>query len=112
MARVEITRDGTYVTVTIANGATVSSAVNTIGRAVHGVSLPAAFTGTAISFQTSADGTTYQGLYDAAGSLISVTVTQARNYAIPSSIEAWPYFKVVSNAAEGGARTIQIAMRG
>lgn len=94
--------------VAIASGQTVSAAVNLKGYRVEGLELPAAFTGTSISFQVSSDGATFQPHYDTANALVSMTVAQGRSYSLPASLAAWPYFKIVSGTAEGAARTLVV----
>ena len=96
-------------TLTIANGATSSDAFNAGTCAAFGLQLPAAFTGTAVTFTVSGDGSTFQDLYDATGATkISVAVTQGRSYDLPAELTAWPYFKVVSGSAEGAARSLVV----
>lgn len=98
--------------VVISSGGTVSAAADLVGTSICGLSLPAAFTGTAVSFQTSADNSTWQALYDNTNTLISATVTQARNYSLnPANFAGWRYVKAVSNATEGGARTVTLVCR-
>ena len=46
-------------TATIANGATVSNVVDTLGMAIAGVKFPSAFTGATVSVQYSLDGTNF-----------------------------------------------------
>jgi hypothetical protein len=109
MADVTVSNYATQ-TATIANGATVSSALTAAGFISFGVALPAAFTGVALTFQVSADGTTYQALNNDAGA-VSITVAQGKSYALPAGLTAFPYFKIVSGAAEGGARSLVVAMK-
>jgi hypothetical protein len=101
------------VTVTIANGATVSDAADFHSSCFSGIVLPAAFTGTALTFQVSHDGVTYQGLYNPAGNAVSLTVagaSPARTYSFSADIafelSHWRWVKVVSNAAEGADRSV------
>lgn len=97
--------------VAIANGATVSSAADLVGHTLCGFSIPSAFTGTAITFQASLDGTTYQQLYNG-GSAYSVTVAADKYVTVdPSVFAGVRYVKLVSGSAEGGARTITLAKR-
>lgn len=105
-------RAGWSRTATIANAAQLSSAIENKYGAELGLVVPAAFTGTAVTFEVSADGTTYQGLYDTAGNAVSVTVAQGRSYVLPSELLPWPYFKVKSGSAEGGARTLTVVIKG
>lgn len=105
---------------TIANGATVSDALfmgaspNPDGG-LAGFVMPAAFTGASVTFQVSLDDSTYQALYDSANSQISITVSASRTYALKqdvrSALQPWPYVKIVSASAEGGARTIPAIYR-
>lgn len=100
------------ITATIANGQTTSGAIDARGLSQIGLVMPSAFTGTTISFNVSADGATYQALYDATNTLVSVTVAASRSYALPSTLLAWPYFKIVSGSAEAAARTLTITGKG
>lgn len=93
----------------IANAGTVSSQVDQTTNAVGGFSIPAAFTGTAVTFQVSeADGGTFQALYDETGTAVSVPVAAGRSYSAPAALAAWPYFKIVSGSAEAAARTLAV----
>ena len=77
-----------------------------------GFILPAAFTGTAVSFKVSVDkGTTYAPLYDSSNTLVSVTVTAARAYAFPISLFPFTNVIIVSNAAEGADRAISVSLK-
>jgi hypothetical protein len=102
---------------TIANGASLSAAVFLGAGAPLAVQMPAAFTGTQLTFQTSHDGVVYQNMYDDAGSEVIVTVAAGTNCALPASImTAWRYVRVRSGTAasptvEGGARTLYLINR-
>lgn len=93
-------------TATIANAATTSDAMSQDGGALAGFVMPAAFTGTSVTFTVSGDGVTYQALYDETNTLVSVTVAASRSYAAPAALAAWPQFKIVSGSAEGAQRLI------
>ncbi len=98
-------------TLTIDSGQTVSSkAFPANDHVAFGMQMPAAFTGTVMYFQVSADnGTTFQDLYDATGTTrVSVTVTTSRSYDLPSELTAWTHFKLVSGSAEGADRSIVV----
>lgn len=99
-------------TLTIASGQTVSSVASTAGSAMFGLKLPAAFTGTVLTFQVSHDNVTFQALYDEFNVAVSVTVAISRSYNLPSALCAWPYFKVVSGSAEGAARSLVLVAKG
>ena len=102
--------------VVIAINATVSGAVDLslndhLARLV-GFVMPAAFTGASISFQVSADDSTYQALYDDANSLVSITVSASRTYGFRNDVAMalghWRFVKFVSASAEGAERTIVV----
>jgi sRNA-binding protein len=101
--------------VTILNGQTVSGAADLQSGHLLGFALPAAFTGTAITFKVSVDGVTYQDLYNPSNNAVSITVTQARSYAFTHDIAAqvsnWRYLKIVSGSAEGADRDIMLWVR-
>lgn len=99
-------------TLTIANGATKSDAFDNRNCEHAGVVIPAAFTGASISFEVSADGATYQALYDTSDALVSQNVTQGRSYDLPNALDGWPFFKIVSASAEGAARSIVVVGKG
>jgi hypothetical protein len=103
----------------IALNGTVSGAVDVGPGRLFGFVLPKAFTGTAITFQVSADGTNYGLLYDDAGSAVSCSVsagtTVFKAYAFKADdyhcLHQWRYLKLVSNATEAAERTIQLWVR-
>lgn len=99
------------VTVTIANGATVSGAADLAGATVLAVRTPAALTGTAMTFQVSDDGVTYVPLYND-GTLYSITVATSRGIPVNKALfEPWDYVKAVSGSAEGADRSIVLVTR-
>lgn len=101
--------------VTIANGQTTSGAADLQSGHLLGFALPAAFTGTTITLQVSADGTTYQALHNPSNAAITFTVTQAKSYGftadILSEVSNWRYIKFVSGSAEGADREITLWVR-
>lgn len=99
--------------VTIASGGTVSSEADLVGLSVCGIVMPATFTGTVVTFQTStSSGGTFQGLYDYTNTAVGATVTQGRNYSLnPANFAAWRYVKAVSGSAEGGDRIVTLICR-
>lgn len=98
-------------TLTISASGTVSTAFSAAGFESFGVVLPATFTGTTLTFQVSADGSTYQALDNGSGSAVSITVAQAKSYALPAGLTAWPYFKIVSGSTEGSARSLVVVAK-
>ena|SRR3990167_3423606 len=97
---------------TIANGATSSGAIPNAGWAIASVVTPSAFTGTAISFTVS-DGQngTFSALYDKTGTLVSVPTAASRATDLPAELMPHPWMKIVSNAAEGAARTLTLRFK-
>jgi len=94
---------------TIANGATESSAIGIAGSVLTGLVIPAAFTGTSISFLAEQvdgagfsvvkkDGVTFSYVV-AAGDILK--------FQFPATFVGINNIKIVSNAAEAAARTVQ-----
>lgn len=115
MPKALISRDGRYedLSVVIAVSTTVSSAFASKGCAMFGLVIPSTFDGTVITFQSSADGTTYQALSDSAGAAVSMTVAASKNYDLPSALAPWPYWKIVCSTAQTTTDTVfQVCSRG
>jgi len=97
-------------TVVIALGASLSGAATMEGRALAGIVMPAAWNAADLTFQASHDGTTYNNLYDAAGTEVTVTASTSRFIQIATERYAGPLFlKVRSGTA--GAAVVQTAAR-
>lgn len=98
----------------IANGLQNSSVIATGGMALTGIFLPAAFTGTALTFLACAlVGGTYVPVCKSDGSPLSYTVAQGTYVAIdPRDFQGIPFLKIVSGSAEGGARTLTCTLKG
>jgi hypothetical protein len=101
------------VPVTIANGQTVSTAADISEKIVTGIEMPAAFTGTALTFQVASDSAgTFQILTKIDGTNYSVTVAAAKNVNIPAlDLAGWRFVKIVSGSAEGADRVINLMCR-
>ena len=105
-----------FVTATIASGATTSDAISMLDSAMTGVISPAALTGTAFTFTAcnAVDGT-YVPVYDTEGNPVSITVTTSRAYGLSGSeadaLAPWPFVKIVSGSAEGGDRSIIVCTK-
>ncbi len=94
---------------------TVSGAVPTTGASLVGIQLPAAFTGTAITFQVALTlAGTYQVLKSTtSGSTLSYTVAQGTYVAIdPKDFQGVQFLKVVSGSTEAGARSLTLMLKG
>lgn len=99
--------------VAIANGTTTTDVIPTGGFVPVGIELPAAFTGTTVTFTVASSATgTFQPLYNSAGA-VSYTVAQGRYIAIdPKDFYGVAFFKIVSGSSEGAARAFTVALRG
>lgn len=107
-----IARYNTSGTATIAASASTSDAIN-IGNFAYGVfAMPAAITGTAVSFTVSTDNITFVALYNDSGALISVPVVASGAYRFPPNAMGAAYLKIVSNGTEAAARSIQYMLKG
>lgn len=101
--------------VVIANGATESGAIPCAGMSLVGIILPAAFTGTALTFLVSdAVAGTYVPLHSTvSGTLLSYTVAQGKYCAIdPKDFYGVQFLKIKSGSAEGAARTLICSLKG
>lgn len=102
------------VTTIAASGAT-SAAVALGGFVPVGVYLPAAFTGTTLTF-TACDtsGGTYLVLKSTtSGTSLSYTVVQGTYVALdPKDFQGVNFLKIVSGSTEGSTRTLKIAVKG
>ncbi len=96
-------------TVTIANGATVSSTLTMEGSRIPlAILTPAALTGTTLTFKQSSDNATFYPIYYESTSY-SVTVSTSRHVALDRrAMEGVKYFQVVSGSAEGASRSIGV----
>ena len=108
-------------TATIAKDASLSDAVEIAGYHYMGIVMPAAWTTSAtLTFQVSADGTTYQNLYDDSGAEVTVSGVAA---SISISLDAlalklapWNYIKIRSGTAssavnQAAARSITVILK-
>lgn len=86
-------------TVTIANGQSLSSSVETKGLYLAGISTPSAWTTASLSFQGSVDNTTYNNVYDNGGTEITATVDANRFITFANPIGPCPYLKIRSGTA-------------
>jgi len=103
-------------TATIAINEQTSDAVPLRGRMVVGFRMPAAFTGTTITFTGSEEfAGTYAAIYDSDGNAISATVAASRFIGLSGSeadaVAAAPFIKLVSGSAEAAARSIIVVMK-
>ncbi len=100
--------------VAIASGQTKSASINCAGFVLCGIQLPAAFTGTALTFEASVDNATFQPVKSTTGGTsLSYTVAQGTYVAIdPKDFQGIDYLKIVSGSTELGARAFTCALKG
>lgn len=101
--------------VPIANGQQESSAIDCGGFTLCGIILPAAFTGTALTFETcDTIGGTYLPIKSTtSGSALSYTVAQGTYAAIdPKDFQGVRFLKIKSGSAEAAARTLICSLKG
>lgn len=99
--------------VDIANGQQSSAAINCGGFTLVGIKVPAAFTGTTLTFEMCDTlGGTYVPVKNAAGA-VSITVAQGNYYAVdPKDFYGINFLKIKSGSAEGAARTLVCSLKG
>ena len=103
-------------TLTIANGASLSGAVDLKGRKLVAIDMPSAWTAASLTFQASPDGVTYDDMYDGATER-AITVAASRYMML--NIGDWigvRFLKIRSGTAgtpvnQGGARTITLVVQ-
>lgn len=103
-------------TATIANGGTTSGEIPLRGRMVVGFRIPAAFTGTTITFTGSeVSGGTFSSIYDSDGNQVSAAVAASRfiglSGAEADAVSAAPFIKLVSGSAEAAERLIEVVLK-
>lgn len=98
--------------VTILNGAQDSDAIKIVPHLPVALVMPAAFTGTAITFWVSDSlAGTYVQVYNA-GTAVSATVAASRHVILdPTQFYGARYLKIRSGSAEGADRIVKILAR-
>jgi len=97
---------------TIAISTTTSGAISLETKGLVGILMPAAFTGTVLTFSGSPDGTTYGNLYNADNTAYSITVAVDRFYMLnPADFLGASYVKIVSGSTEAAARILSVITR-
>lgn len=98
---------------TIASSATTSGEIDLSGTTLCGIYIPAAFTGTSISFQAASEsGGTFVAVKDGAGNSVSKTVAASQFIKIdPTDFVGVRFLKIVSGSTEAAERTLVLAAR-
>jgi hypothetical protein len=103
-------------TVTIANGASLSDAAHIGAGTLIGIQLPT-ITSAALTFQGSADGTTFVEALDASSAAVTVAASVGLRYIkAPADLVGVPYLKVRSGTSgapvnQGADRTITLVVK-
>ena len=102
--------------VVIDNGETVSGEVDLEDYTAVAVMMPAAFTGTAITFQASdVSGGTFYEVTDGAGAAVSVVVSNEEIISITEAkkeaLAPLRFIKLVSGSTEGAERTLKLLLK-
>lgn len=101
----------------IANGASLSGAVDLRGLYVIRLSMPAGWTAAGITFALSDDGSTFNPLCDADGNEITLTVAASKHIALdPADLvgDCWLKIRSGTSAAavnQGAERTVVLKVR-
>jgi hypothetical protein len=91
---------------TVASGASLSGVIGLNGCLPTGLVIPSNFDGTQITFQVSADGTTYQVLW-CNGALLTLTVAASVSYTLkPEDFIGWRYLKVATVTQQATSDTV------
>ena len=102
---------------TIANGVSLSGAIDLGDLCAVLVVMPVAWTAANLTFQASHDGVTYQNVYDGFGVEYSLVAAAARNVAVPpSDLVGARFIKIRSGTSgtpvnQGAARTLYVVAR-
>lgn len=95
--------------VTIANGAQLSNVADLNNLTLCAVQTPASFTGTAITFEVSADNSTFVPVHVEGGTAYSITVASSRATIVDiNKFRGFRYVKVKSGSAESGAKIVTL----
>ena len=103
-------------TADIASGQTTSQALQVAQGIVTGLIMPAAFTGTTITFTAcdTKDGT-FVAVYDSDGNQVSLAVAASRAVGLSGAeadaLAPFSYIKLVSGSSEGAAREVKVVCR-
>jgi hypothetical protein len=99
--------------VTIESSETKSAEVDLRGTTLCGLYMPAAFTGTTLTFEAAtSSGGTFVPVYDELGNQVSITVSSSRFISLdPAEFAGIQFLKAVSGSSETAARIINLALR-
>ena len=101
-------------TATIAISQTVSNTIDCRRDQLLAIHMPAAFTGTSITFQASVDGVTFNTVREVGGSATYTLTNVAASQFIPLNVQVFAaaqYVRIVSGSSEAAARSIICVLR-
>lgn len=99
-------------TATVPNGDTVSNAVDLEDGTFLGFTVPAALTGSSVSFSVSLDGVTYVTMKDGAGTTLTLSIGVDQYVPVDSGkFLGIRYIKLVCGSSQGAERVFQLATR-
>lgn len=107
-------RINNYLTATIANGASLSGAVDLGDSRAARLAFPAAWTAAVVTVMTSMDGTTYRDLYDKDGTEYTIQAAASRSVLLPvADFYGIRYVKFRSGTSaaavnQGAARVLEV----
>jgi len=98
----------------IANGASLSGAIDLRGYVPYAIEMPAAWTAAGLSFEVSSDGTNFSDLYDSSGEYtLSASAGTAIGFPGANVFVGFKYIKIRSGTSgtpvnQGAARSLKI----
>lgn len=103
----------------IANGASLTAAIDLGNTRLSRIAIPASWTTANLTFVVSYDGTTYNDLYDSSGTEVTATAAASRSISLHSLYALFQdvrWLKIRSGTSgtpvnQGGDRTLQLAVR-
>lgn len=107
-----ILRAPTSTSVAIASGAQESAVIDISTWIAGGFVIPAAFTGSSVTFKVSHTQSSQVDLYDQYGNLVTTPITVNRAFPFPQEAAGFASIVIRSSAAEGAARTIALHKKG
>ncbi|HDZ21595.1 hypothetical protein LCGC14_1489680 [marine sediment metagenome] len=99
-------------TLTIASAASVSDGMSIVEVTTGSLLIPAAFSGTTLTFQASLTlGGTYSPVRNASNAEVSLDVTTSAWHAIPTEVMTHDHIKLVSEATEPVEQSISVVTK-
>jgi len=105
-------------TATIANGASLSGAIDLGGQLLCSIALPSGWTTASITFQASHDNATYRNVYSTDGTELTVTTPAADRHIVldPANFAGVQFVKIRSGTSgasvnQGGSRDLILGLR-